>query len=392
MPAAPLLRPTPSWTPSERLVLRELRTRPEATATATDLAEALDLAPATVRSALATAVKRGFVRALPPDPARFGRPAPRFAYHASGFAFVGVNVDDTETTIRVAGLDGRQVGAWRIPADGRPWTIDAAAAMISKAVGRALPESTIAAIAFAVPAWVERDGTMRASPVMPELAGVPLAELLQSRFGCPVFVENDVQMAAVGEHYLGAAAKTKNFVYLWAGQRPNSAAFVDGRLHRGTTGVAGAVVVHQILWRAPWPARPDSVQIADAAGGGDALPLVQAYVDQITLFLAPLTLAIDPELIVLAGHVAEDAAVLAPLFEAAVHREGQIVHPPVVPDVLGPDARVIGALSVAVELGERRLTGLGRRRGENVEGPAVNRPGLPVASDPEIPGGELLNP
>lgn len=359
MPAAPLLRPTPSWTPSERLVLRALRTIPEATAT--DLADALDLAAPTVRSALAAGVARGFVQTLPPDPARFGRPAPRFAYHVTGFAFVGVDLDDTGSTIRVAGLDGRQVGAWRFPVDGRPWSVESTANMILDVVGQTLPGSTIAAIAYAVPAWVERNGTIRASPVLPELDGVPLVAELQARFGCPVFVENNVQLAAVGEHLGGAAAGTKNYVYLWDGERPYAAAFVDGHLHRGATGVAGAVVVHQLLWREAWPARPTSAQIAAAASGGEALATVRAYVDKVTLFLAPLTLAIDPELIVLAGHPADDAAVLAPFYEAAVHREGQIVHPPVVPDALGLDARVIGALSVATEFGERRLTGLGQR-------------------------------
>lgn len=352
-------KPPPAWTPSERLVLRELRARCEATTS--ELVEALGLSAPTVRAAVRAGVRRGLVEVLPPDAVRPGRPTPRFRFLTSRYAFVGVNIDDVETVIRVAGLDGRPVGEVRVPGNGR-WTLESCANTITETIANLLPSAVIATVALAVPAWVERDGTMRESPAMPELGGVPLRAALEHRFGCRVLVENDVQVAAVAEHRFGASIGTQTSVYLWAGQRVNAAVYVNGRLHRGNTGIAGAVgSQNRMEWGAAPLLRPTSAHFAAVADGRDdelARPIVQRYVDALSSGLSALTLALDPELIVLAGHTPSEAALLSPLLEAAIRHDAFIAGPKVVAGTVGADARVVGALSLASELGERQLLGL----------------------------------
>src|SRR5215472_9059323 len=51
-----------------------------------------------------------------------------------------------------------------------------------------------------------------------------------------VLIENDVNLAAMAEHAIGAAAGTADFVLLWLDVGVGLATVLDGRLHRGVSG------------------------------------------------------------------------------------------------------------------------------------------------------------
>lgn len=71
---------------------------------------------------------------------------------------------------------------------------------------------------------------------IPAYTGVQIRKILETQFGVPVFVENDVNAAAVGEAYYGAAAgqQRKNFICLTYGTGIGGAVFTDNQLLRGS--------------------------------------------------------------------------------------------------------------------------------------------------------------
>ena len=77
-----------------------------------------------------------------------------------------------------------------------------------------------------------------------------------------VLIENDVNLAAMAEHAVGAAAGADDFVLLWIGVGMGLATVLGGRLHRGASGAAG-----EIGWL-PMPGAPVTSDVGYPAGGG----------------------------------------------------------------------------------------------------------------------------
>jgi glucokinase-like ROK family protein len=68
---------------------------------------------------------------------------------------------------------------------------------------------------------------------------VPVRTILQRAFDAPVFVDNEANLAALGEHYFGAAQGYGEVLYISAGVGLGGGVVHDGQLCRGVTGVAG---------------------------------------------------------------------------------------------------------------------------------------------------------
>jgi predicted NBD/HSP70 family sugar kinase len=73
-------------------------------------------------------------------------------------------------------------------------------------------------------------------PHAPDLAGQPLAARLTTRFGLPVFVDNDVNALALAEWRFGAGRGARSLVVLAPGTGFGTGIVLEGRLLRGAAG------------------------------------------------------------------------------------------------------------------------------------------------------------
>lgn len=83
-----------------------------------------------------------------------------------------------------------------------------------------------------------RRGLVYWAPNLPGWRDVPLAERLGARFGVPVLVGNDANLAALGEGRFGAGRGHRDLVYLTISTGVGSGIIVDGELLLGSAGVA----------------------------------------------------------------------------------------------------------------------------------------------------------
>jgi glucokinase len=70
---------------------------------------------------------------------------------------------------------------------------------------------------------------------------VPLRAMLSKVANCLVIVENDMNLAAQGEKYCGAAQAEKDFVFINIGSNVGAGIFLGGRIHHGSQWSAGEI-------------------------------------------------------------------------------------------------------------------------------------------------------
>src|SRR4051795_11608972 len=102
------------------------------------------------------------------------------------------------------------------------------------------------AIGVGVPSQIDfATGTVIASVNIP-LEGVPLRDELESRFGIPVFVDNDANVAALAEAQLVDDAPAQHLLMLTLGTGVGGGVIIDGVTFRGATGL-GAELGHMVV-------------------------------------------------------------------------------------------------------------------------------------------------
>ena len=78
-------------------------------------------------------------------------------------------------------------------------------------------------------------------PVMPGWDRYPVASILSEEFGCPVFLDNDVNVMALGERDRGSANKRGAFLWVKIGSGIGAGIVTGGEIWRGVKGAAGDI-------------------------------------------------------------------------------------------------------------------------------------------------------
>ena len=120
---------------------------------------------------------------------------------------------------------------------------DAVLAVVLDLVGKLRAEGSAVELHGAgvgVPGPVSfRDGTPIAPPIMPGWDRFPVRDVLATHLGCPVLVDNDVNIMALGEMHRGVARTVDDFLFVKIGTGVGCGIVVDGRVYRGVSGSAG---------------------------------------------------------------------------------------------------------------------------------------------------------
>ncbi|WP_461164757.1 ROK family transcriptional regulator [Arthrobacter sp. R4-81] len=318
--------------------------------TVTELIEATGLTRATVIAVCEDLEQRGWVRELPNQRDfggyQKGRPARRFELNERAGYVLGVDVGVAKTTVVVADLrgtlQGRASQPFRsddIPATERIEVIDRTAIAALKDAGASPQDVMSVCVGIAAP--VDRNGDVLVTQSFWGKFDVGLRSALTDLHGWDVLLENDANLAALGERWRGSAAGVDDVVVILASERFGSGVIEDGRLLRGSGGGFGEMAYLDLvegvgdpfgiatlarLWaaealagRAKTALRPtapgaeveaEDVFAAAAAGDAVALGILDRLSDRVARVVATVSTMVNPELVVLGGGVAKSAGVL----------------------------------------------------------------------------------
>ncbi|WKZ49296.1 MAG: ROK family transcriptional regulator [Anaerolineales bacterium] len=100
----------------------------------------------------------------------------------------------------------------------------------------------LAAVGMGVPGPVNaKEGMVVAPPIMPGWDTYPIRDSLNEMLGCPVTLNNDAELGALGEWAYGAGRGEKNIAYIKVGSGIGAGLIVNQQIYGGTTGAAGEI-------------------------------------------------------------------------------------------------------------------------------------------------------
>ncbi|ADB53407.1 ROK family transcriptional regulator [Conexibacter woesei] len=234
-------------------------------------------------------------------------------------------------------------------------------------------------------------GRMLLAPNLPGWGRRGLVEDLRRVLSPSLAVENDANLAALGERSYGHGADADTFVFITLGTGVGMGIVLDGELYAGAHGMAGEIGFLPLSGDPGSP--PDRVrgmvedvlsaegvvrsarelgmtgvetakEIFAAARRGDELALrtVEREGERLALIVAAVAAIVDPQLVVLGGGIGTNFELL----RGALERELERITPlrtRVVDTMLGEDAVVLGAIATGLDVAhelvfEQRTTGV----------------------------------
>ena len=156
-----------------------------------------------------------------------------------------IGVDLGGTNLRIAAVDENgslleKVTLGTGVSRGRSRVIQDMCDAISRLATRYEAKSTLLGVGVGVPGIIDRQtGIMRESPNLPGWSGASVKDEIEECLRARVIVENDANVAAFGEKWLGAGKNVEHLAILTLGTGVGGGLVFNGRIWAGMTGMAG---------------------------------------------------------------------------------------------------------------------------------------------------------
>jgi predicted NBD/HSP70 family sugar kinase len=341
------------------------------------LARDTGLSKPTVSQALAELEAVGLVRAVGPAAPSRGRTALLYEPDPTAGYVVGIDIGRAWIRVAVADLAGTIIARSDTPNKARTAgaVVRSAAREARAAVKRAGIgwKRVVHTVVGSPGVFDPSTGRLWHAPNLPDWSKPGLAAELRDALTPSTTIDNDANLAAVGERDFGRGRDARSFVYVELGTGLGVGIVIDGELYRGARGAAGevgyiplpdgaqsergrleeetsAAAVVSAARKAGMRGALTAKDVFDAARGGDkrALAAVETTAERVALLLATISAVVDPEFAVLGGGLGGSADLLVPRVEELL-KQLTPLETRIEASELGQDAIVLGAIATALE-------------------------------------------
>jgi glucokinase len=357
------------------------------------------LSAPTVSSGIAHLEELGLVEQMGDGESSGGRPPGLLRFNVRHGYVAAADIGGTRVRMMLADMGGNVIAQSSVMLDERQKTPEGVCRLIVEGLKTACRQSgtplrKVLHLTAGAPGITNVDtGVVLSAPNLDEWNDVPLRSLLERSTGIPCQVDNDTNLAAVGEYWRGAARGVNDFIFVALGTGVGAGIFVNGRLHRGAQWSAGEIGYlgvggkkrtpmkvrelgqmeqaiggsgieeewQRVLQRTHKGAKAEDLkgmkasQIFDLAAEGDrAAGEVVRYTSGILAdAIADISLLLNPEVVVLGGGVGSHPE-LCRATERLVRRH-EFAQPILRSSSLGTQAQLHGAVSVSLSAVEEIL-------------------------------------
>lgn len=207
------------------------------------LADRLQVSRTTIAAEVARLGELGLAQEGGPAASRGGRRS-TLVDLADDIRFVGISVGATGMSVGVT--DGRlEILAKRTRASDIRAGPEAVLATALECVREVLDEVGVdrpLGAGVGVPGPVDfHRGVPVSPPIMPGWDGFPVRDVVSRELGCPVLLDNDVNILAIGEQHAGVARSVRDFLFVKVGTGIGCGIVINGEPYRGVDGCAGDI-------------------------------------------------------------------------------------------------------------------------------------------------------
>lgn len=307
---------------------------------------------------------------------------------------IGIDLGGTKITTAIADLTGTIIEKTTLATGAKGGQevvmsrIIESVAMVLEASG--LPPEEVGAIGLGTPGPIDTTtGSIITTANLP-FRNYSVTRPLEERFNIPVFLDNDANVAAIGEWMFGAGVGYKNVIYLTVSTGVGGGAVLNGRPYNGSTSnaleighmtidpfskhqcnsghygdleaLSSGTAISKRAKEAITAGRETSLskhevitayEVYQAYEAGDALSieiLDQAW-DYLGIAIANLIVTFDPDIIAIGGGVSRIGKVMFDAVKASAKKrciEFMFNSVKIVPTGLQQDTGVIGAIALAL--------------------------------------------
>ena len=354
-------------------------TRPE-------VALACHLSRPTVFTAIERLEDLALIREVGLSSGTLGRSASLFELRTDAALVAGIDIGGSNLRVALCDARGKLLAESR-----RATSTSGGLGVVKQAVelmgalrdGTPFAGAALAGVGVSVPGVVAADGaTVHYAWNIGQSEPCDFRNPLMAGLGAPVVLDNNVNLAALGEQWQGAAQQLQTFAVIAVGAGVGAGIVHEGQLLRGAHGGAGEVaflplnlgyqripaaspdeagglvLLRKAKARPGWLAEtpPNSVEdlFSRAANGEQpAMELVEEESQRIAAITASICAIVDPEAIILTGGVGANTALVARVSELI--NELAPFPPIVIRSALGERASLVGALAVGVRKAHQDL-------------------------------------
>jgi predicted NBD/HSP70 family sugar kinase len=354
-----------------------------------DLSKVTGLSKQTISEVIDDFEQQSLVRPIGRTSGNIGRTAVLYELSPEGGHVLGVDLGGTKLTVALADISSKVLSEATEPThpSGGLVVLDQIAKLASRLARDANTHpSRIRSIVVGTPGVVNpKSGAIDLAPNIADLGQLDVVRVLSEKLGSPITIENDVNLALLGEIWHGCAQNIADVAFIALGTGIGLGLSANGQLIRGEHGAAGEIGYFPIGGD---PFRPEVRKQgcleyeAGAAGiirrymeaGGSNVENVRSIFERmelgdetairiiddtarlVALAAAMVVATADPKLIVLGGSIGA-----RPEFAKKVSDELSrvLLHPiEMRPSALGNRAGVVGALAVALSRLHEHLFGI----------------------------------